>query len=125
MYLQIFFKNVRLQLDQQGLAIREFCRQAGITPPTYWKISNGEGNPTLSTMEAIANALNVPLPSLLDTSHLTPDALASIEGRKPRTSPTPCPPGYERVSAVVTKFQAWQIRKWEDAARSKAGARPS
>lgn len=116
MYLQIFFKNVRLQLDEQGMTIKELCRRAGITSPTFWMISKGEANPTLSTMEAIANALDVPLPSLFETRYLPPSMQAAIKDRKSRGAAHPLPPGYERVTAVVTKFQAWQIRKWANEA---------
>ena len=58
-------------------------------------------------MSAIAQGLETPLACLLETNKLDNSTPATNH-----KTPYPLPPGYERVSAVVTEFQAFVVRKW-------------
>jgi hypothetical protein len=79
-------------------------------------LTNGIANPSLKIMEAIADALETPLATLLEHTDLDPKALDALAGGKARRS---LPQGYTRVSAVLPEHQAFIVRKWDEAARKK------
>jgi hypothetical protein len=79
-------------------------------------VAKGQGNPSLRTMEAISIALDIPLPVLLEATDLDRQALNELAGGK---APQSLPPGYQRVSAVLTDFQAYMAAQWDEANRKK------
>lgn len=60
-----FGERFRELREATGLSTREFADTAGIAYSQVWTIESGKGNPTLSTMEAIAKALGTDLSRLL------------------------------------------------------------
>ncbi|HEV2618624.1 MAG TPA: transcriptional regulator [Acidobacteriaceae bacterium] len=116
MYNLIFFTNILRLLDERGMTKNELSDKAGISISFLSDLTNGKANPSLKVMEAIADALETPLPLLLESTDLdrhTLDAMAG--GNGPRSQP----PGYERVCAVLTEHQAFIVKKWGEAARLK------
>lgn len=69
-------------------------------------------------MESIANALDVALPVLLETTDLDEHSLMLMADGKPVKS---LPPGYVRVSVILSEQQAFRVRMWSDQARQKLG----
>jgi hypothetical protein len=67
-------------------------------------------------MEAIADALETPLPMLLESTDLDRHALDAVAGGK---APRSLPQGYERVCAVLPEHQAFVVKKWGEATRHK------
>ena len=67
-------------------------------------------------MEAISIALDVPLPLLLDVTDLDRRALSELVGDK---IPESLPPGYQRVSAVMTDYQAYLAAEWDATNRKR------
>jgi hypothetical protein len=67
-------------------------------------------------MEAISIALDIPLPVLLEATDLDRQALNELAGGK---APQSLPPGYQRVSAVLTDFQAYMAGQWDEANRKR------
>lgn len=57
--------RVRAARRQRGLALGALATQAGIGKGSLSEIENGGRNPTLSTLYALARALDVPLSTLL------------------------------------------------------------
>lgn len=112
MYNSVFPSNVRLLLNEQHMSLKELSARSGISSASLSAILSGKGNPCLSTMSAIAQGLETSLASLFEPRNLDDPALAGVAKRKTRSTPYPLPPGYERVSAVVTEFQAFVVRKW-------------
>ena len=67
-------------------------------------------------MEDIAQALETPLPLLLESTDLDKEALDALAGGK---APRSLPPGFELVAAVLPEHQAFIVKKWGEAARKK------
>lgn len=112
MYNSVFPSNVRLLLDEQNMSLKELAARSGISAASLSAILSGKGNPCLSTMSAIAQGLEIPLASLFEPRSPDDPAVSGVTKRKTPSAPYPLPPGYERVSAVVTEFQAFVVRKW-------------
>ncbi|RBL87984.1 helix-turn-helix domain-containing protein [Chitinophaga flava] len=60
-----FGERFRKLREATGLSTREFADTAGIAYSQVWSIESGKGNPTLSTMEAIARALGTDISGLM------------------------------------------------------------
>lgn len=57
---------VLMLMRHQGLSQGEMCRRTGLTDTTMRKITRGQvRDPRLSSMTAVANALGVPVQSLI------------------------------------------------------------
>lgn len=122
MYNQIFFTNVLRVLDELGISKNELSDRAGMSVSFLSDLTNGKANPSLKIMESIAKALDVALPALLEITDLDPESLDMLAGGK---APNSLPPGYVRVAAVLTEYQAFQVRQWNEANRKQiAGGKP-
>lgn len=115
-YKDIFFTNVLRILDERKMTQKELAERAGISTAFVSDIAKGQGNPSILTMEAISIALDVSLPILLDTTDLDPRSLNDLAGGK---APQSLPPGYKRISAVLTDYQAYLATEWDSANRKK------
>lgn len=58
-------ERIRQLREKAGLSGNAFAKAAGISQPYLWEIENGQTEPSLSSLEKIALALNVKLKSLL------------------------------------------------------------
>ena len=58
--------NLRRRRQAAGLSLADLASAAGLGKTTLHALELGEGNPTLSTLWALATALGVPLGDLLD-----------------------------------------------------------
>ncbi len=94
----------------------ELAEKSGISNAFISDLVNGRANPSLATMEAIAKALDTALPTMLESIDLDQESLDELAGGK---APRSLPRGFERVSAVLTSFQAYQVRGWDEANRKK------
>lgn len=115
-YNQIFFTNVLRILDERGMTKNELHERAGISISFLSDLTNGKANPSLKVMENIAEALETPLPLLLESTDLDREALDALAGGKARQS---LPKGLVRIAAVVPEVHAFQIKKWEESARRR------
>jgi transcriptional regulator with XRE-family HTH domain len=113
-YNQILFTNILRILDEQGVTKHELAIRADISDSFLSDLTNGKANPSLKVMECIADALETPLPLLLELTDLDKETLDELAGGKPRSS---LPNGFTRISAIVTEYQAFQIRQWDQANR--------
>lgn len=52
--------------NQQGLSQAEFARLLGMEKQNISRLENGRANPTAYTLKKIAEALDLPLPAILD-----------------------------------------------------------
>lgn len=117
MSIQIFVTNILRLMEEQGLNKGELAERADISMSFMSDLTNGKANPSLRIMAAISDALGVPLPYMLEATDLTPDEVAELSGE--RRAPPTLPKGFERVSAVLPEFQAFQVRQWADAAQRR------
>lgn len=110
MYNQIFFTNVLRLLDERGITKNELSERAGMSVSFLSDLTNGKANPSLKIMESLADALETPLPTLLETTDLNKKDLEILAGGK---SVSHLPHGLVRVSAVLTDYQAFTVRQWD------------
>lgn len=115
---QIFFTNVLRLLDEQNMTKSELADQAEISVSFLSDLTNGKANPSLKIMEAIAKALNTALPALLEITDLDQETLDALAGG---TALKSLPDGFVRVSAVLTEFQAFNVKQWDQENRKKIG----
>ena len=117
-YNQIFFTNVLRLLDEQHMTKSELADQAGISVSFLSDLTNGKANPSLKIMDAIARALGTSLPAMLEMTDLDAATLDILAGGK---APKSLPGGYVRVTAVLTEFQAFNVKQWDQENRKKIG----
>ncbi|MEX3547697.1 MAG: transcriptional regulator [Burkholderia sp.] len=112
MYNQIFFTNVLRLLEEQGMTKNELSDRAGMSISFLSDLTNGKANPSLKIMESIAEALEVPLPTLLEMTDLDRATLDALAGGK---APRSLPGGLVRVAAILNEYQAFTVRQWDEA----------
>jgi len=117
-YNLIFFTNILRLLEERDMTKQELSHKAGVSISFLSDLTNGKANPSLRVMESIANALDVALPELLETTDLDEHSLTLMAEGKPVKS---LPPGYVRISVILSEQQAFQVRRWDTLARSKLG----
>ncbi|MBJ7262238.1 MAG: transcriptional regulator [Burkholderiaceae bacterium] len=115
-YNTIFFTNILHWLDEQGMTKKDLAEKSGVSLAFLSDITTGKANPSLKNMEHIANALELPLPLLLESTDLDSQTLEALAGGKPFTS---LPKGYQRVSVVLPDYRAFQVKKWGEETRRK------
>lgn len=117
MSIQILVTNILRLMEEQGLNKVELAERADISFSFLSDLTHGKANPSLRIMASIADALNVPLPYMLEATDLTPEEVAELNDNR---MPLPTlPKGFERVSAVLPEFQAFQVRQWADVAQRR------
>jgi transcriptional regulator with XRE-family HTH domain len=115
-YHQIFFTNILRVLDERHMTQEELAERSGVSTSFISDLANGRANPSLRTMEAIAVALETPLPTLLESTDLDREALDELAGGKATQS---LPQGYQRTSAILTDYQAFLVEEWDEVNRKK------
>jgi transcriptional regulator with XRE-family HTH domain len=109
-YNQILFTNILRLLDERNITKHELALRANISDSFLSDLTNGRANPSLRILEAIAEALETPLPLLLELTDLDNETLDELAGGK---APRSLPQGFMRISAVLTEFQAFRVRQWD------------
>lgn len=110
MYNQILFTNILRLLEELGMTKNDLAHKAGISVSFLSDLTNGKANPSLKIMDAIADALETPLPTLLELTDLDRATLDMLAGGHARRS---LPEGFLRVTAILTEFQAYNVRQWD------------
>lgn len=110
MYNQILFTNILRLLDELNMTKHELALRADISDSFLSDLTNGRANPSLRILEAIAEALETPLPLLLELTDLDKEALDELAGGK---APRSLPYGFLRISAILTEYQAFRVRQWD------------
>lgn len=120
MYNQIFFTNVLRLLEEQDMTKNELSERAGMSISFLSDLTNGKANPSLKIMESIADALEIPLPTLLEMTDLDKATLDALAGGK---APRSLPDGFYRVSAILNEYQAFNVRQWDEANKKSLAKR--
>jgi transcriptional regulator with XRE-family HTH domain len=110
MYNVIFFTNVLRISDELGLSKNELADRAGISVSFLSDLTNGKANPSLKIMEAIATALEMPLPPLLEMTDLDEENMRMLALDKAISM---LPKGLVRSTAILTEYQAFMVKKWD------------
>jgi transcriptional regulator with XRE-family HTH domain len=117
MSIQIFVTNILRLMEEQGLNKVELAERADLSMSFLSDLTHGKANPSLRIMASIADALGVSLPYMLEATDLTPAEVVELNGDR-QAAPS-LPKGFERVSAVLPEFQAFQVRQWAEVARRR------
>lgn len=64
--LNAFGKHLRMLRQKNNLTLEQLAFEADIEVSQVYRIEKGKNNPTLSTLNALSNALKISLPKLLD-----------------------------------------------------------
>jgi transcriptional regulator with XRE-family HTH domain len=115
-YKYIFFTNILKCLEERDMTKQQLSDLSGISISFLSDLTTGKANPSLEKMEDIANALEVSLPLLLESTDLDNETLEELSGKKFKSS---LPAGFVRVCAVLPEHRAYIVRKWEQQARKK------
>ena len=113
MYNQIFFTNILRILDEKGITKEQLSKMSGVSMGFICDLTNGKSNPSLRIMEQIADALDTPLPALLEETDMDSKTLEALTGGKLRGVAE----GYERVSLILPSHQAFIARQWAKEAK--------
>lgn len=116
LYRDIFFTNILRILIERGMTNEELSERSGISASFIAEMARGKANPSLKSMSAIADALDVALPTLLELTDLDRKALDRLAGGKARSS---LPKGYERVTVILTDFEAFIAKGQDEENRKK------
>jgi transcriptional regulator with XRE-family HTH domain len=113
--------NIMRYLAMRGMRKSDLAAKANVSISYISDVTNAKGNPSLDTMAAIADALEVPLLALLEVPPVGTDGWdASLSDSLLKDDPKlGLPPGFRRVSAIVSDHQAFQISKWHKAAHER------
>lgn len=114
-YNAIFVSNVSRIMQERGLVQRDLARLAGLSNATLTAmLKKKDYNASLSSLEAISNALAVPLALMLQPveSDNWQLCIAYADSRK-KAAEQSLLPGYTLIeAAVLTDAQAGEVDKW-------------
>ncbi|MBX2867534.1 MAG: XRE family transcriptional regulator [Acidiferrobacterales bacterium] len=74
-------RQVREFRQEQGMTVSDLAKQSALSPGMLSKVENGLTSPSLSTMQAIAEALNVPVTALFRLYEETREATFVAAGQ--------------------------------------------
>jgi len=109
MYNLILITNILRILDEKGVTKSELAKKAGVSIAFFTDLTNDKANPSLRIIEAIAEALETPLPMLLDSSDMNAVDLEALANRKLKHLPK----GFVWKGGVLSEFEAYQVEQWD------------
>ncbi|MCG7556243.1 MULTISPECIES: helix-turn-helix domain-containing protein [Pseudoalteromonas] len=115
MYDKIFFTNVLRIMAERKMSNSELHKLSGVSASFLSDLTSGKGNPSIRTMEAISNALSIPLPLMLE--HVESEIWALLTDSALKIEELP--QGFERVGAILPEHKAFQVKEWDRKARAE------
>lgn len=109
MYNLILITNILRILDEKDMTKSVLAEKAGVSISFFTDLTNDKANPSLRIVEAIAEALETPLPMLLDSSDMNAADLEILANRKLSRLPK----GFVWKGAVLSEFEAYQVEQWD------------
>jgi transcriptional regulator with XRE-family HTH domain len=109
MYNLTLITNILRILDEKGMTKSELAKKAGVSIAFFTDLTNDKANPSLRIIEAIAEALETPLPMLLDSSDMELADLEVLAKRKPGKLPK----GFVWKGGVLSEYEAYQVDQWD------------
>ncbi len=109
MYNLILTTNILRILREKKLTKSELAEKAGVSISFFTDLTNDKANPSLRIIEAIAKALDTPLPLLFDSSDMSAAERAILtEGSEGKLAK-----GFVWKGAILSEFQAYQVEQWD------------
>jgi transcriptional regulator with XRE-family HTH domain len=112
LYNQILLTNILRILDEKGMTKKQLAEKSGISLSFMQDLTLDRGNPSLRIMESIADALETPLPLLLEVNEESDEELAALLPFS-KYKFSDLPDGYQRIHAVLNDLQAFQVKQWD------------
>ena len=109
MYNLILITNILRILDEKDMTKSVLAEKAGVSISFFTDLTNDKANPSIRIVEAIADALETPLPMLLDSSDMDASDLEALTNRKLSSLPK----GFVWKGAVLSEFEAYQVEQWD------------
>ncbi len=109
MYNLILITNILRILDEKDMTKSELAEKAGVSISFFTDLTNDKANPSLRIIEAIAEALETPLPMLLDSSDMSATDLEALTNRKLKHLPK----GFVWKGGVLSEYEAYQVEQWD------------
>ncbi|MCC8996071.1 MAG: helix-turn-helix domain-containing protein [Nitrosomonas sp.] len=109
MYNLILITNILRILDEKDMTKSELAEKAGVSISFFTDLTNDKANPSLRIIEAIAEALETPLPMLLESSDMSMADLEALTSRKLKQLPK----GFIWKGGVLSEYEAFQVEKWD------------
>lgn len=109
MYNLILTTNILKILREKKISKAELAERAGVSVSFLFEMTHDNANPSLRIIEAIAKALETPLPLLFDSS----DMSAAERALLGEVDTGHLAKGFVWKGAVLTEFQAYQVAQWD------------
>ncbi|QDG78759.1 helix-turn-helix domain-containing protein [Labrenzia sp. PHM005] len=118
--IDLIARSIQRERAKAHMSLSALAKEAGLAKSTLSQLEAGQGNPSVETLWAIANALNVPFSFLFETASPDKTLIRSGEG-EPVSSESAsfcatllsnCPPGRRR-DLYRTNLSGGSIRKAE------------
>lgn len=77
--------SVRRERERAALTLTELAKRAGVAKSTLSQLESGVGNPSVETVWALSNALNVPFSRLVDPTPVRVEVIRFGEGTTARS----------------------------------------
>ncbi len=116
MYNQILLTNILRLIEELGINKKNLAERSGVSTSFMSDLTHDKANPSLRIMESIADALETPLPALLELTNIDKEIVDELMKGKP---PSRLPEGYVHASALLTDFQAYQVSLWNEENRKQ------
>jgi len=109
LYNKILLTNILRLIEELGINKRKLAERSGVSTSFLSDLTHDKANPSLRIMESIADALETPLPALLELTNIDKEIVDELMKGKPQSR---LPEGYVHASALLTDFQAYQASLW-------------
>ena len=109
MYNKILLTNILRLIEELGINKKELSERSGVSTSFMSDLTHDKANPSLRIIEAIAEALETPLPMLLDSSDMSTADLEALTNRKLKHLPK----GFVWKGGVLSEFEAYQVEQWD------------
>lgn len=121
-YLNLFSEHVLLLQEARGLSKQELAELGGVSAAFVTQLVQGTANPTLKTMQNLAEGLGVPLSILLKPSNseewqvLLAMAGGSVTGK---SKEPPAGYGYVPKDTLLQLHKIYVVEQWAKEARKR------
>lgn len=119
-YNYIFTNHINRILAEKNITKQELAAIAGVSAAFITALTRGEGNPTLKTMQAMAEGLGIPLPLLLKPLESDEwQTILSLSTHKQAPAAS-LPAGYSLIEkAVLPAHKVFVVEQWIKEAKKK------
>lgn len=119
-YNSVFTNHINRIIAEKNITKQELAAIAGVSAAFITALTRGEGNPTLKTMQAMAEGLCIPLPLLLKPLESDEwQAILSLSVHKQAPAAN-LPAGYSIIEkAVLPAHKVFVVEQWVKEAKKK------